>query len=683
MTRISKRFFAMAAAAVMIFTQTGMAVNAEAADEPVTTGETVELRDGDGVLDERISADRSATAEEDDTDSDPVPDKEGYILGDVNSDGRIDTTDIISLGAHIKGLKTLDDSVLICADVNSDGEINVKDISLVASHVKGIRSINWLDRLDTVSSADVVEAPKRYDLLESFNAPKQDLTFEWSVEKDVMGYVITYVKDGREEILADSDTPVSEAVLPKDLIGSAAMVTIRVKPFIYVNTEKERGVRSYKNGFEQSVYFIPDDIPSDLTLSLAPENVTLSWEAAAGATAYDVYYAAVGDSERLYGRVTVTTCEIPVQKDKDYNFRVVPVSVIKDNGTISVYASNSAAASTLVPVVTASATQGADKNKITITWPQSTNDMVDSYVIQRRTYGGDWKDLKTGIGNSTNKYVDKLTTATKYYEYRVLGVKYGRRSNAADTKYTSGWAKISVCLDPGHYLGANTNKGLSGSQGSYQYSEGTTMLELGNRLKSYLTQNGHIDVKMTRNYDLRADSFISGVRNERISGESVLTDRGKAASGYDLFVSLHSNAASNNWNETGNWQIQIYPNKTAWSDVEGDAYKIFSQWGTAVSNTMDPGGKAITDRIGEFSTALSASTRSGIIKRLYPGTKDTAYYAVLRGADSVNVPGMLIEHSFHTNPSVRQWLNDDSNLDKLAKAEANVVLRYYGFPLRY
>ena len=54
------------------------------------------------------------------------------------------------------------------------------------------------------------------------------------------------------------------------------------------------------------------------------------------------------------------------------------------------------------------------------------------------------------------------------------------------------------------------------------------------------------------------------------------------------------------------------------------------------------------------------------------------YYGVLRGANAVGTPGIILEHSFHTNTRAIKWLSSDSNLQKLAKAEAECIASYYG-----
>ena len=59
------------------------------------------------------------------------------------------------------------------------------------------------------------------------------------------------------------------------------------------------------------------------------------------------------------------------------------------------------------------------------------------------------------------------------------------------------------------------------------------------------------------------------------------------------------------------------------------------------------------------------------------GVWDDEWYGVLCGARYVETPGVLLEHSFHTNYRSTVWLYNDSNLQKMAKAEAEVIFEYF------
>ena len=45
----------------------------------------------------------------------------------------------------------------------------------------------------------------------------------------------------------------------------------------------------------------------------------------------------------------------------------------------------------------------------------------------------------------------------------------------------------------------------------------------------------------------------------------------------------------------------------------------------------------------------------------------------------MNTTGLLLEHSFHTNPATARWLMEDENLRRLADAEAACIAEYYGW----
>ena len=44
----------------------------------------------------------------------------------------------------------------------------------------------------------------------------------------------------------------------------------------------------------------------------------------------------------------------------------------------------------------------------------------------------------------------------------------------------------------------------------------------------------------------------------------------------------------------------------------------------------------------------------------------------------MGTPGLILEHSFHTNTRAAKWLLEDENLRKLAQAEADVIARWFG-----
>ena len=186
-----------------------------------------------------------------------------------------------------------------------------------------------------------------------------------------------------------------------------------------------------------------------------------------------------------------------------------------------------------------------------------------------------------------------------------------------------------ICIDAGHYGKYNQSPAVS------KYYESDMAWKLHLKLKAYLEEYG-IEVITTR------------TNQETDLG---LTARGKQAKGCDLFLSIHSNAAGDKVNETVDYPIAFVP-------INGSADQLGQQLAECVEQTIG------TKQMWKCESKKSAK-----------GNWD--YYSVINGAASVDVPGIILEHSFHTNTKATKWLLDDTNLDKLAKAEAEVIAKYF------
>ncbi|MBS6194690.1 MAG: N-acetylmuramoyl-L-alanine amidase [Clostridiales bacterium] len=185
-----------------------------------------------------------------------------------------------------------------------------------------------------------------------------------------------------------------------------------------------------------------------------------------------------------------------------------------------------------------------------------------------------------------------------------------------------------ICLDAGHYGKYNRSPAVK------SYYESDTMWKLHLLLKKYLEQYG-IRVITTRSSQ---------------AGDKGLYDRGYASKGCDLFLSLHSNAVGNGVREDIDYVV-------AYTAVSGKADQIAGLLTKQVARTM-----------GTRQEARIEHRR---------GTKGD-YYGVVRGAAAAGVPGLILEHSFHTNTRSTNWLLEESNLDRLAREEAKVIAAYFG-----
>ena len=206
-------------------------------------------------------------------------------------------------------------------------------------------------------------------------------------------------------------------------------------------------------------------------------------------------------------------------------------------------------------------------------------------------------------------------------------------------------AKIKICLDAGHYAKYNRSPAVP----AYYESEMNWKLHL--MLKVELEKYG-IEVITTRKDQAKDLSLYS---------------RGAAAKGCNLMLSIHSNAVGNSGvNE---------------SVDHASAYCMTDDKGTKVDDISRELGKklaAVVADVMELEDGYKTSTRLSDRDKNGDGVLNDNYYGVLNGARQVGVPGIILEHSFHTNTRSTKWLMVDSNLEKLAVAEAKVIAEYFG-----
>ncbi|MCI9162166.1 MAG: hypothetical protein HFG59_02755 [Lachnospiraceae bacterium] len=186
---------------------------------------------------------------------------------------------------------------------------------------------------------------------------------------------------------------------------------------------------------------------------------------------------------------------------------------------------------------------------------------------------------------------------------------------------------MKICIDAGHYGKYNQ----SPADKRYYESEFTWKLHL--LQKKYLEEYG-VEVVTTR----------PGQAQDR-----GLYSRGTASEGCALFLSDHTNAVG-----AGVDDKVDYP--AAYCGIDGRSDGI----GMALAQCVE--------RVLGTKQPARIEHRRG---------KNGDYYGVLRGATAVGTPGLILEHSFHTNTSITKWLLDDENVDRLARAEAETIALYY------
>ncbi|MBQ8765389.1 MAG: N-acetylmuramoyl-L-alanine amidase [Clostridia bacterium] len=199
---------------------------------------------------------------------------------------------------------------------------------------------------------------------------------------------------------------------------------------------------------------------------------------------------------------------------------------------------------------------------------------------------------------------------------------------------------IKICLDAGHFGKYNQSKVYT----AYYESDMAWKLHL--LLKKELEKYGFEVITTRENKDV----------------DLALATRGMKSKGCDLFISLHSNACNT---ESVDRAVIIPYQDIGWTTIDDKSREIAQKLGACVKDVMGLSGYQVYPRCAEYD-------RDG------NGDIDDEYYGVLYGARKVGTPGIILEHGFHTNTKCAKWLSVDSNLEKLAKAEAEVIADYFG-----
>jgi len=203
---------------------------------------------------------------------------------------------------------------------------------------------------------------------------------------------------------------------------------------------------------------------------------------------------------------------------------------------------------------------------------------------------------------------------------------------------------MRICIDAGHYGKYNRSPAVP------EYYESDMNWKLHLLLKKELEKYG-FEVVTTR-----ADK----------DKDLGLNARGKASRGCDLFLSLHSNAVGSSVNEDVDYVAVYHLYEDDGTDIDDRSKALALKLAPVISQVMG------------VKQSPNVCSRRGSGDWNGDGVLNDNYYSVLNGARLVGTPGLIIEHSFHTQTRATKWLMDDQNLEKLAKAEAEVIAEFYG-----
>ena len=221
---------------------------------------------------------------------------------------------------------------------------------------------------------------------------------------------------------------------------------------------------------------------------------------------------------------------------------------------------------------------------------------------------------------------------------------------------------VTIVIDPGH---GGEDSGAIGARGS---KEKDVVLAIGKRLKSKIEQQPNMRVVMTRN----ADFFVPlGVRVQKARAVQA-----------DLFISIHADAF-------------IRPTARGSSVFvlsEKGASSTAARWLAKRENAADLiGGVNIKKHDRQLaSVLLDLSTTAQIkhsmklgsavldemggINRLHKDSVEQAAFAVLKAPD---IPSILVETAFISNPEEEAKLNNEAHQEDIADAILNGIKKYF------
>ncbi|MBS1209769.1 MAG: N-acetylmuramoyl-L-alanine amidase [Proteobacteria bacterium] len=221
---------------------------------------------------------------------------------------------------------------------------------------------------------------------------------------------------------------------------------------------------------------------------------------------------------------------------------------------------------------------------------------------------------------------------------------------------------ITIALDPGH---GGEDPGAIGSRGTY---EKTVTLEIGRRLKAKIDAEPNMRAMLTRD----ADFFVPlGQRVEkarRVQADLFVSIHADAfirpdARGSSVFVLSDRGATST----AARWLA----NKENAADLIGgvnlgvkDSHLAKTLLDLSQTATLNDSMKVARAVLGEL----------GNINQLHKGEVEQASFAVLKAPD---IPSMLVETAFISNPDEEKRLTDDSYQDKMADAMLLGIKRYF------
>ncbi len=221
---------------------------------------------------------------------------------------------------------------------------------------------------------------------------------------------------------------------------------------------------------------------------------------------------------------------------------------------------------------------------------------------------------------------------------------------------------LTVAIDPGH---GGEDPGAIGAAGS---REKDVVLQIATRLRAKIDAQPNMRAMMTRDSDFFVPLNVRVQKARRVQA--------------DLFVSIHADAF-------------VSPDArgaSVFALSERGASSSAARWLANKENNADLiGGTNMGNKDAQVSRVLldlsttaqindsmqvgrSVLTEIGGINKLHKGSVEQAGFAVLKAPD---IPSILIETAFISNPEEERKLNDDAHQEQLANAILRGIRAYF------
>jgi N-acetylmuramoyl-L-alanine amidase len=221
---------------------------------------------------------------------------------------------------------------------------------------------------------------------------------------------------------------------------------------------------------------------------------------------------------------------------------------------------------------------------------------------------------------------------------------------------------LTVAIDPGH---GGEDPGAIGGSGTY---EKHVALDIAKKLRAKIDGQPNMRAMMTRDADFFVPLNVRVQKARRVNA--------------DLFVSIHADA----------FTTPQASGSSVFALSEHGASSAAAQWMANKENSSDSVGginvktadAAVNRALFDMSTTaqIRDSMRYGNfvlkevggVNKLHKGSVEQAGFAVLKAPD---IPSILVETAFISNPDEERRLNDDAYRERMADAIMTGIKRYF------